>query len=134
MTEFVWSDQLKIGVGPMDREHQQIITLMNVLAVAHESGASFLELDRAFTDLARYTTKHFKDEEAFMESIDFEGLRSHKVIHERLLKEMGEHYEEFRKNRELDPKVFRFLTFWLKSHICGIDKKYAEAAKGVRAA
>lgn len=128
MSGFVWSEQLSIGIDSMDREHQQIIHLMNALAAAHERGAGFSELDRAFRELASYTRKHFRDEEAYMESIGFESLNTHHVIHERLLAEMDGHYAAFKGTRELDESVFKFLTFWLKSHICGIDRKYAEKA------
>lgn len=126
MTEFVWTQQLSIGVEPMDHDHQKIIALMNELEKAYSSNASFSAQDRAFKNLAEFTRKHFRDEEAYMESIDFPQLASHKMIHEKLLGNMEDHYLAFRQSQKLDEQVFTFLRFWLKSHICGIDRKYAE--------
>ena len=128
MSEFQWNEKLSIGVQPMDQDHQQIIALMNSLDQAHEKKAGVAEIDRAFKTLANFTRKHFSDEEAYMEKIGYTGLQSHKMIHAKLLASMDEHYQKFRSSSQLDEQVFIFLRFWLKSHICGIDRKYAEMA------
>lgn len=60
-----------------------------------------------------------------MESINFDGVVRHKLIHKQLLSDLGEYYSTFKKTGELSLETFQFLAFWLKSHICGIDKKYA---------
>lgn len=126
MSEFQWNEQLRLGVDLMDRDHQQIIALTNELSSAQESGAGTASLDRAFKRLIDFTRKHFSDEEVYMASIGFAQLASHKLIHEKLLSTMDDHYQQFKQSRTLNDEVFTFLRFWLKSHICGIDRKYAE--------
>lgn len=133
MSEFIWSNQLSIGVAPMDRDHQKIIQYMNELAVAAERKAPFAELNAAFLSLADFTRKHFSDEEKFMASIKYDRLATHKAIHTKLLAELDEHYQSFNRSRQINDNIFRFLTFWLKSHICGIDKKYGALVTGVPA-
>lgn len=128
MSEFEWNEQLRLGVDPMDKDHQKIIALMNELERAKERNANFSVLDRAFKALADFTNEHFRDEEVYMESIGFKQLTSHKLIHERLLNTLQQHYLDFKQSQKLSEEVFTFLRFWLKSHICGIDKKYAELA------
>lgn len=128
MSEFQWNEQLRLGVDPMDHDHQKIIALMNELSQAYEDNAANGILDRAFKRLADFTRKHFSDEEAYMESIGFEQLAAHKLIHHKLLASMDEHYNQFKQSGQLNEEVFTFLRFWLKSHICGIDRKYAELA------
>jgi hemerythrin-like metal-binding protein len=128
MSEFQWTEQLRLGVDPMYRDHQQIIALMNDLESVFESGAPVGTIDRAFKRLADFTRQHFGDEEAYMESINFPQLSPHKLIHQKLLTTMDNHYKQFKQNGALNDEVFTFLRFWLKSHICGIDKKYAELA------
>lgn len=131
MSEFTWSNQLSIGVAPMDRYHQKIIEYMNALAVATERNAGFSELDAAFSKLIAFTRRHFSDEEKFMASIKYERITTHKAIHTKLLEELDGHYQAFRGSHEVSESIFRFLTFWLKSHICGIDKKYGAVANGI---
>lgn len=130
MSEFIWSNQLSIGVAPMDRDHQKIIEYMNALAVATERKAPFTELNAAFCRLTSFTQRHFSDEEKFMASINYERITTHKAIHAKLLEELDQHYRTFHSTHEVSDKIFRFLTFWLKSHICGIDKKYGAFANG----
>lgn len=131
MSEFVWTEVLRIGVSPMDRDHQKIIEYMNELAKASERNAPFTELNSIFVKLNNFTRRHFQDEERFMESIGFEKLKTHKLIHKNLLDELDVLHREFTATHELGDRVFRFLAFWLKSHICGIDKQYAKVAAAV---
>ena len=63
-----------------------------------------------------------------MESIGFDGLRTHRVIHTNLLKRLDGHRAEVVARGTASDELFDFLRFWLASHICGIDTKYAEAA------
>jgi len=128
MSEFEWSEQLSIGITPMDQDHQKIIALMNELDQAHERKATVGEIDRAFKRLADFTRQHFREEEAYMEEIGFTGIGSHKMIHKKLLTNMDQHYQTFKSTSALNDEVFIFLRFWLKSHICGIDRKYADVA------
>ncbi|MEQ8408541.1 MAG: bacteriohemerythrin [Gammaproteobacteria bacterium] len=128
MSGFEWTTQLSIGIEPMDKDHQKIIALMNELDRVHSADAPFGQVDRAFRQLVDFTRKHFSDEEAYMEAIEFEQLKSHKQIHARLLNSLDEHYADFKQSMTLNDQVFSFLRFWLKSHICGIDRKYAAHA------
>lgn len=121
---FEWSSALSIGVPKMDRDHQKIIDYMNRLALAAERNADFGEQKAAFTRLKDFTRQHFEEEEVFMESIDFDRVATHKLIHKKLLGELDDHFSRFVASGTLDDRLFHFLTFWLKSHICGIDKQY----------
>ena len=125
MSEFVWSQTLQLGVAAMDRDHRKIINYMNDLAKLVERGAGRTEISPAFARLCDFTRQHFAEEEQYMESIGYSRLQSHKLIHTRLLDEMDQHFRKFTATGEVGDQVFRFLTFWLKSHICGIDKQYA---------
>lgn len=134
MSEFIWTQQLSIGVPAMDADHRKIINYMNVLAQAAERNASYAELEIAFRQLNEFTRKHFADEEKLMTSIDYDRIATHKAIHAKLLSELDQHYHDFTRTQRVGDNVFRFLTFWLKSHICGIDRKYSERITGRAAA
>ena len=134
MSEFVWSQELSVGVPSMDNDHRKIINYMNALALAAERNAPLAELDAAFRRLTDFTRQHFSDEEKLMTSIAYDRIATHKAIHAKLLSELDGHYRQFHRARRLDDAVFRFLTFWLKSHICGIDRKYSVLVPGYEAA
>ena len=125
---FIWDPKtLSVSVAEMDDEHQVLIRKMNALHEAYARQAGKDELAPLLLDLAGYATQHFVDEEAYMERRGYAGLESHKLIHKKLLTRVGEHVAEFEKSGALNDAFFSFLSFWLTSHIRGIDVKYSAA-------
>lgn len=124
-----WSKDLSLDVQNMDDQHKILLGLMNRLYDDHQRGANYFALKDTFEELADMTTTHFKEEEEYMDSIGFPGLATHKVIHEELLKKFATHQEQFNKEQKLNDEFFVFLKFWLRSHIMGIDTKYANHSK-----
>jgi hemerythrin-like metal-binding protein len=122
---FTWdAAKYSVKVPDMDREHQQIILLMNKLYTLYKSGASSAEQGAALTALAEYTVKHFHDEEAYMAKINFPGLTVHKGVHKNLLDRVGQFAATFKATGKVGDDLFVFLKMWLAAHICGIDMKY----------
>ncbi len=129
MSIMEWNEELDIGVSSMNNQHKKILDLMNKLHDLSASGAGKQELGVAINELADYTVQHFKEEEAYMESIDFPKLTLHKGIHTDLLNKLGKHKEAFEAgDGEIGEEFFDFLKLWLTAHIKGIDKKYGEHA------
>jgi len=126
-----WSDKLQLKVDAMDKEHQVLLGHMNALFDANEKKVAKAEIESLFKKFMDYTVKHFKDEEAYMESIKWVDLQRHKVIHDELLKTVSTHFDNFKKGAKptLEPAVFEFMTYWLRSHIMGIDMKYANSTR-----
>ncbi|MEO0601997.1 MAG: bacteriohemerythrin [Myxococcota bacterium] len=126
---FTWSERFDIGVEAMNAEHQMIVTKMNHIEALAERGASKRELQEAIDDLGRYTVQHFAEEEAYMERIGFPQLAAHRHVHANMLTK----YQEFtgvfgRGDGKLPDGFLQFLNFWLRAHICGIDKRYGDFA------
>lgn len=119
-----WSDQLDVGVQEMNHQHQDLLDLMNTLYEGNNEGKSFEELLPTLSKLKEYTIRHFKEEEEYMESIKFDGLASHKIIHEQLLKRFAQEEEKIIESKKFPDSFFGFLKVWLSAHIKGIDMKY----------
>ena len=128
MAEFyTWNDkELGLAVKEMDDEHKMLVAKMNALYRGVELKESPDKIGKLVKDLAEFTVKHFSDEEAYMEKINFPGLATHKIIHQQLLAQFKTYSEEFQKTKTLSPAFFNFLKVWLTSHIRGIDKKYSD--------
>jgi len=126
---FKWDEnEYGIKVKSMDEEHQHLIRLMNTLHQEYLAKQPFELLQASVGALASYTIQHFSDEEKYMESIGFDGLKTHKIIHQKLLEEVTNHVNRFEKTKQLDAEFFNFLKMWLQAHICGIDIKYGNFA------
>ena len=123
---FEW-DAGKFGlqIPEMDNEHRQIVNCMNQLHELHDAQAGQAKLATSLGELVRVTAKHFADEERYMQSISFPEASRHSLVHQQLLQRIGEFQQQFAKSGKLTDDFFMFLRMWLKSHICGIDTKYA---------
>jgi len=131
-----WDSSLDVGVEAMNDEHRQILDAMNHIYDAGQAGGTGSEINRLVERLEAVCVRHFADEEAYMASIGYPGLRNHKFIHEELLERFAGHAAEIRAAGGLaDQRFFHFLRHWLTAHIKGIDRKYSGlAASGTRAA
>ena len=132
MTFMEWEDRYGLGVAAMDEQHRGLIAAMNELYDRAAAGAPSQEVLRLVDELVERTIRAFAAEEAHMASIGFEGLSIHRTIHESLLERLGGHRATLVDTGGVDDGFFRFLKYWLASHICGIDTKYADVAAATR--
>jgi hemerythrin-like metal-binding protein len=109
--------------APFDRLHQ----LFHGNAPAVEQG-------KAFAALADYTQSHFKHEEAYIQRVGYPDLAVHQGVHRNVIGKLNEHAAWFKQNRVFRDDLFVFLHMWLRSHICGVDMKYAAHVHAAKAA
>lgn len=127
-----WSEQLDIGVEKMNDDHKDILKYMNLLFDRSKEGAGKVELVGILQRLVDVTVKHFKEEEVFMQSIQYDQLSLHQIIHKKLLNQLAEHQKKFEAGDGSIPAgFFDFLKMWLSAHIQGIDTRYGEVAKSL---
>lgn len=126
-----FTDEYLTGIEIIDEEHKE---LFHIIEEVHEviaddaRGDKYDEIVRLLEELKNYTKSHFRDEEEYMESIQYEGLEAQKVAHElfvsRLdemdLNEIDEHQEETLE------ELIAFLLEWLITHILQMDKKIGQ--------
>jgi hemerythrin-like metal-binding protein len=123
---YVWEEAtLGLDLKAMDDEHKELISRMNKLHAAYSAKGDRTTLEKLLNELAEYTVKHFTDEEAYMAKVNFDGLETHKIIHQRLLNKFTEFATAFKASGQLTDDFFRFLSNWLTTHIRGIDMKYS---------
>ena len=115
----------------MGHEHEGLVALMNRLYARHSAGATSGELERVLDELGAATVRHFANEERYLESIKYNGLATHKLIHRDLLTKFHAHAATFKRTRKLYDELFRFLRSWLTAHIQGIDRKYGSSSDGL---
>lgn len=120
-----WSDDFDVGIEKMNDEHKIIIDLIGKVYRQNQQGENIDKIMQTIEELAEFTVKHFEEEEAYMESINYPQLDVHKKIHEKLLKDLSEHVENSKKTGNVEQSFFVFLNMWLSAHIKGIDMKYS---------
>ncbi|MCS6837964.1 MAG: bacteriohemerythrin [Bdellovibrionaceae bacterium] len=130
---FEWDpNKYSVSVPAMDREHQELIHLMNHLHELNQQKSDKKVIVTAFENLLKYAEKHFQDEEAFFFSLPHYPLaQAHKKIHDDITNKLNDFFVKFKAqpSSQLPDDFFNFLKIWLSAHIAGIDKKYGEVAQ-----
>lgn len=128
MAKTEWSTALEIGIPTIDKQHKKLLELLNeVASLASCASVSFHDVDDVFDELERYIAAHFLDEEALMESIDFEFLPEHQKEHHLLTQQVFEHRRAFSNGTMDIQSLYEWMLKWLIKHIAGSDSLIASA-------
>lgn len=81
-TQFEWQEAYNIGVDIIDKEHQRLFKIINKLfTLKEEEKNSQRVCQEGIKYFKGHALKHFEDEEAYMISINYEGLEEHRRLH-----------------------------------------------------
>lgn len=136
MSLMAWNAaKFDVLVPKMNDQHHKLVDMMNTLYDRASANVGKAELGQLITQLAQYTVRHFREEEAMMEALQFPELPRHKIIHQKLLDDFAFHQANFNQgDGSISPAFFDFLKLWLTSHIMHIDRKYGEFSRQQKSA
>lgn len=78
----VWNEHYNIGVPLIDKEHKKLLHILNKLFdFGQKEEKSHFACQEAIKYFKDHAIQHFADEEAYMASIGYPGLETHKRIH-----------------------------------------------------
>lgn len=121
-----WSDDLKIGVPKIDREHQGLVEAVNALFDACSKGMGRKKVGETLQYLKQYVVTHFSDEEAIQREVQYPGYAQHRQIHAAFVQKVLAYEQRFNEEGPTIALVADFNTFvsnWLIQHISVEDKK-----------
>lgn len=78
-----WNDRFNLGVAVIDKAHQRLFSIVQKMIDLNEN-----EKDRQWICeegikyFKNYAGKHFAEEEAYMQSINYSGYEAHKRVHD----------------------------------------------------
>jgi hemerythrin len=125
MPLMTWTAALSVGHPEMDRQHKNLMDLVNDLHDRMLSGQANAALADVLDRLVQYTQSHFAAEERLLARAGYPGLASQRAEHQALTQQVVKFRDECRNGRvALSVHVSRFLKDWLQTHIVGEDKKY----------
>lgn len=125
----IWTDAIKVGVDAIDKDHQQLVSLLNRIMRRSSDEDDF---DGIIKELIDYTRYHFRREEAIMEVCGYPALERHHRLHQSLVAQASEQAEKWFNDRseESRNKLRTFLRKWLFDHILEEDTKIVSFTKG----
>ena len=116
------------GIELIDGEHKQLFQYADeVYELLHREFTpdKYDNISDILEKLRDYTKKHFADEEAYMESIQYKRLFTQKVQHQQFIEKLDEfdlqHLGDEENQDEQIMSILNFLTDWLVNHILYVD-------------
>jgi hemerythrin-like metal-binding protein len=128
----LWTENLRVGVEEFDKDHRNLIGLVNYLHAAILEGKSRDALATALDELEDHVTRHFRREElAFLET-SYPRRAEHKLEHRQLYEQFSMMRKRFESGEDaaLAPEVMEYAYTLLKDHIFGSDRQYTEHLNG----
>jgi hemerythrin len=125
MAAIMWKDDYSVGIGAMDTQHKQLITLINQLYEAMQKSATEEAMKTVLPGLLKYTKIHFAAEEKLIGEAGYPELEAHQAYHRQFTATLTETIEKC-KSTGIMPTVslVTFLKDWLSNHILVKDKHY----------
>lgn len=132
--QLVWEDRFNIGVDLIDKEHKKLFKIINKLFLFSENkNKSSWVCQEGIKYFKDHALKHFSEEEAYMESISYKGLETHRRLHEDFKKHiLPAHEKELEQNNYSEDSINHFLGVcagWLISHT--LTEDFAIAGKEI---
>lgn len=127
MREVKWNDRFNIGVDSIDKAHYRLFSIVDKLLNLNETETKQEHACReGIKYFKSYTLKHFADEEAYMQSINYSGYAVHKSLHDNMRDKTLPALEAELEERNYSPESVRhFLGIcvgWLNGHIMVEDR------------
>ncbi|MEZ7933659.1 MAG: hemerythrin family protein [Sulfurospirillum sp.] len=116
-----WSERFSLNHELLDAQHQELFELANAAQRLDPNNANKAELGRLFKEFYDYMGKHFKEEEAYMQSIDYPLYEKHKKFHESIIEGMTKILKEKKGVVELQKSIQMIAKKWLAEHILEND-------------
>lgn len=125
--EIKWNDRFNIGVASIDHAHQKLFSIVGKLVALNEDETKQQHACKeGIKYFKSYALKHFADEEAYMQSINYSGYAMHKILHDNLrdktLPALEAEMEEQDYSAESIQHFLGICIGWLNGHIMIEDR------------
>ena len=122
MNAVKWNDRFNIGVEVVDKAHQKLFSIVGKLVELNEDEEKQQHACReGIKYFKNYTIKHFAEEEAYMQSIDYQGYDVHKKLHDNMcnntIPALEQEMEEQNYSRETVRHFLGICIGWLTGHV-----------------
>jgi len=126
---FPWNENFNTGVDLIDKQHHELVNILNRLASQIAEKADEKVLGKIFEELSLYTVYHFDTEESYWSKYlkNDEAEHEHQAVHQKFITKI----EALKKEQKTKPLIeiiedaLEFLANWLASHILETDREMA---------
>ncbi len=123
---FQWKDKYKIDHKQIDSDNQKIFNLVHkALDMPKENKKE--NIKEIVFELYSYMQEHFKNEEAYLQYINFPDFENHKKQHENIIDEANTFIKSIPKLsiEQFERNLIEYIDIWVINHIITEDHKIA---------
>ncbi|EAK0822705.1 bacteriohemerythrin [Campylobacter lari] len=124
-----WAKEYSVHNKTIDEQHKALFDIAKKAYLIAENHASISEIKSVLSELFEYVKTHFKDEEAYMESIAYPDLEHHKKIHQEITASLIALVKNIKTVNEFKAQLNVITEKWLLEHILKEDMKYHKYEK-----
>lgn len=125
-----WSDSFSVGVNEFDKQHKQLLDLINDFYEHIRSRSNEDNLAILIKEMKAYTRYHFKAEEDALRLWNYPHLDAQIEAHTEFVNKVEDLEQRFQEGKlKLSFEVTSFLRSWVVEHIQKEDKEYADFLK-----
>jgi len=118
-----WRKEFETGIAGVDREHRELVALINDLPVVLDAEPGSAAL-RFLGNIHAAIVAHFALEERLMRESGYDEYREHKADHERLLDELRDLMDDYEEGRCVDRDAFAVrVANWFSVHFATRDTR-----------
>lgn len=125
MTSPRWTSDLATGNPDIDRDHQELVEIIDQLKAAASGGDQKARLSNALDQFRGHVQNHFPMEEAEMEVKGYPGLAKHRLAHAALADQVVELVQKDNNGETVLFSEVEHLAQALYRHILLDDKPFA---------
>lgn len=125
MTFMPWTSELELGFEEIDRQHQELVRLTNLLyeelccpIPRRDAVGAVLE------GLVEYTHNHFIVEEVLLQHHGYPATPAHQAEHNAFTARTMDLLMRFEEGEEVSVEALDLLKHWLVHHTCQVDRAY----------
>ncbi|CAM4125670.1 bacteriohemerythrin [Campylobacter armoricus] len=119
----VWSDKYSVKNAEIDLQHKTLFILAEKTAKLLNRHIYKAEIKELLGEFFDYMKTHFKDEEAYMHSINYPYIIEHKAMHKKIIKDMSALLGDCSSTNDLKEKLYKIVSVWLLEHIVEHDMR-----------
>ena len=119
-----WKYEHSIGIEEIDNQHRKLIDIILTIERAIDRQLGWRDIVYGLVDLKVFARSHFEIEEALMRIYGYKDAAKHAEEHQYFFTRLAE-IECKSIDKLAESELLKFLRDWLKNHILGEDRGYA---------
>lgn len=128
---YEWEEKYSLKHERIDSQHQELFRLANAVQSLNAETTTKAELSKLFKEFFDYMAHHFKEEEAYMQSIDYPLFSKHQKLHESIIEGMTKILKEKKSIEQVQESMKFIVKKWLIEHILENDLKIEKWRKSI---